>query len=67
MSDFKTPVQCQLSDCVHYLAGADHVVYCLHKEKGFYMKSRSCPLYRLDFKKKGGSPKDYLKIFNKKY
>jgi hypothetical protein len=53
----RTPVFCDLTDCVYYEFAADKRVYCHHKDKPFHIQVRPCPLYRLDWKKRMKGPK----------
>ena len=66
-------VTCSQSDCVFYhtFAGRPEKVYCRHADKPHYLNRIPCPLYRMDWQKKGGdmltgaNAQQFLKIIKK--
>lgn len=52
-----TVVFCSLSDCIYYTPDPSSSTRCLciHPDKPNYMKNATCPLYRMDWKKKAAS------------
>lgn len=74
MSEPRTAVRCQKSECMFYEAHADGapMAWCTHTDKQHYMLAERCPLFRIDFQRQmrqpaqGTSPKDFLKIIRKR-
>jgi hypothetical protein len=56
MGEKHIPVQCNIKDCLHYVAGQGNTcaTFCSHPDKINYMNlnGRPCPLYRLDWQRK---------------
>jgi hypothetical protein len=73
MDEPLTEVICRQQDCVYFKLLADQPgkVYCRHAEKPYYLHHNPCPLYRMDWQKKGGADlsdanaHQFLKIIKK--
>jgi hypothetical protein len=73
MADHLTEVVCPLTDCVFHKTMAERPgrVYCSHGDKPHYMNRNPCPLYRMDWQKKGGdqlvasNAQQFLKLIKK--
>ena len=45
-------VSCQMKDCMYYSKAAkETMARCGHKDKAFYSKPGSCPLYQVDWQR----------------
>lgn len=47
-------VYCSLRDCLYYTPDPATTAkcHCIHPDKSHYMANATCPLYRMDWKKK---------------
>jgi hypothetical protein len=50
----RTPVYCDLDDCIYHERDEKRQVFCHHPDKPMHMRVNPCPLYRLDWKKRRG-------------
>ena len=61
-------VKCELTDCAFFRRKAENpsAAFCTHREKKFYMKNLSCPLFKMGWDANADAEADLTARFAKR-